>query len=101
MQADLFEQVNILLRYFAQLFGVLGVGGNGRQYRLEVLQQRVVLFHRGLLSRYRYLSRGRCTGSLRTGSGSGMKCIVASESQAVNVRSEGSLVLFNRIESVA
>ena len=45
VQADAFEQRDILIRHLAQLFGTAGVRGNGRQKRLEVFEERVWLFH--------------------------------------------------------
>ncbi|MCY1179247.1 hypothetical protein D9M73_196370 [compost metagenome] len=45
MQADALEQGDVLLRHLADLLGLRGIGSNGREDGLQVVEKVVWLFH--------------------------------------------------------
>ncbi|MNQ29729.1 hypothetical protein D3C85_430500 [compost metagenome] len=62
VQADTLEHGDVLFRHLAQLLGLRGVGGDGRQDGLEVVEEGIWLFHVGAL----LIVRGGAAGPKRS-----------------------------------
>ncbi|MNT71435.1 hypothetical protein D3C72_2099190 [compost metagenome] len=62
VQADALEHGDVLVRHLAQLLGLRGIGGDGGQDGLQVVKERVWLFHVGAL----LIVRGGAVGPKRS-----------------------------------